>query len=373
MSKKSISSTGASRRRFFKTGVGATLFAAPPSLFYINHAWSKDVYWDGEPFDAGGATLRINEWGGFWQEFMEKEIIAEFEKTYNCKVAYDSSFPWFPKYVAGGAEKPAFHMGNWNLNEIIKLSRIGDYFLNTDELKENLPNAADCREFAFGSQLGITWGFGQYAHAWRTDKVDPAPEGFRSFWEDRFAGKRGTYITSNGLFQVFFMTACAEFGKDQYDMEAGFEAMRAAMPTKISDFTGNMQTLLERGEVIMGVQWEGEIYLQMDKGIPVAPLHWEQKPILTQTHTVSRYSDPIERKLALALVNAKLDPAFQTKAAQAFYLRPSNRHSKLPERLTDKGVVNSDAALDGLWIPDWNWFLDNEDDIVETVNEIFAG
>jgi len=29
--------------------------------------------------------------------------------------------------------------------------------------------------------------------------------------------------------------------------------------------------------------------------------------------------------------------------------------------------------LEGLWIPDWNWYLDNEDEIVETVNEIFAG
>ena len=36
--------------------------------------------------------------------------------------------------------------------------------------------------------------------------------------------------------------------------------MRDAMPAKISDFTGNMQTLVERGEVQIGVQWEGECY-----------------------------------------------------------------------------------------------------------------
>ena len=65
------------------------------------------------------------------------------------------------------------------------------------------------------------------------------------------------------------------------------------MPMKISDFTGNMQTLVERGEVHLGVQWEGEVYLQMGKGISVAPLIWEvRKPILTQTKTISRYSDP---------------------------------------------------------------------------------
>ncbi len=361
------------RRGLLKGGAGALALAGSVNLFNINHAWSEDVIWDGEPFDAGGATLRLNEWGGFWEEAMRKSIIDEFEKTYNCAVAYDSSFPWFPKYVASGPEDPAFHVGNWNLNEIIKLSRIGDFFLSVDELKENVPNAADVWDFAFGSQLGITWGFGQYAYAWRTDLVDPAPTDFKSFWDERLADKRATYITSNGLQQVFFMTASAEWGSGPDDMEAGFDAMRRAMPMKISDFTGNMQTLVERGEVEMGVQWEGEVFLQMDKGIPVAPLTWARKPILTQTLSVSRYSDPMEKKLALAYLNAKLDPDFQNYTAETFYLRPSNKNAVLPERMMNKGVTNTADALDGLWIPDWNWYLDNEDDIVETVNEIFAG
>ena len=361
------------RRRFLKTG-GATLAAAAGvNMFNINHTWSQDVVWDGQPFDAGGATLSLNEWGGFWEEAMRKNLIDEFEKTYNCKVAYDSAFPWFPKYVAGGPKDPPFNVGNWNLNEIIKLSRIGDFFMTVEEMQSNIPNAADVWDFAFGSGLGITWGFGQYAFVYRTDLVDPAPTMFKDFWNEGLADKRATYITSNGLQQVFFMTSSAMWGKDQYDMEAGFDAMRRAMPMKISDFTGNMQTLVERGEVEMGVQWEGEIFLQMDKDIPVAPLPWEMKPILTQTQTVSRYSEPVEKKLALAYVNEKLNPDFQTRMADIFYVRPSNKNAVLPERLTSKGVKNTADALDGLWIPDWNWYLDNEDDIVETVNEIFAG
>lgn len=361
-----------SRRSFVKSSAASVAGAAGVNSFFINHAWSQDVVWDGEPFDAGGATLRLNEWGGFWEEAQRDAIIDAFEKTFNCTVAYDSAFPWFPKYVAGGPQNPSHHVGNWNLNEIIKLSRIGDFFLTTDEILDSVPNAKDLWDFAFGSGLGATWGYGQYAFAYRTDLVKPAPTSFKDFWRQELAGKRATYITSNGLQQVFFMTAAAEFGADQYDLEAGYEAMRSAMPMKISDFTGNMQTLVERGEVEMGVQWEGEIFLQMDKGIAVAPFAWERKPILTQTLSVSRYSDPIEKKLALAYVNAKLDPDYQTKMSETFYLRPSNKNSQLPERLTSKGVQNTADALEGFWIPDWNWYLDNEDDIVETVNEIFS-
>ena len=45
------------------------------------------------------------------------------------------------------------------------------------------------------------------------------------------------------------MATAKEFGKDQYDMEAAFKALEDAMPMKISEFTFNMLSLLERGEV----------------------------------------------------------------------------------------------------------------------------
>ena len=353
---------------------GAAAASTQFGLFNINHAWSQDVHWDGEPFDAGGATFILGEWGGFWEEFVRGAVIENFEKTYNCEVAYDSSWPWFPKYVAGGPQDPAFHMCNWNLPEMMKTARAGDYFLPIEDIKANVPNAADCWDFAFANGIGVTWAFGQYAYVYRTDLVDPAPADFKSFWEDRFAGNRATYITSNTLQMVFFITANAAWGSGPEDMDAGFDAMRRAMPMKISDFTGNMQTLVERGEVHLGVQWEGEVYLQMDKGISVAPLIWEvRKPILTQTKTISRYSEPVQKKLALALMNETLDPAYQEKCGGTFYLRPTNGKAGVADNLASKGVVNQAGAMEGLWIPDWNWYLDNEDDIVETTNEIFGG
>ena len=353
---------------------GAAAASTQFGLFNINHAWSQDVHWDGEPFDAGGATFILGEWGGFWEEFVRGAVLENFEKTYNCTVAYDSSFPWFPKYVASGPQDPAFHMCNWNLTDMMKTARAGDYFLPIEDIKANVPHAADCWDFAFANGIGVTWAFGQYAYVYRTDLVDPAPADFKSFWEDRFAGNRATYITSNTLQMVFFLTASVAWGSGPEDMDAGFDAMRRAMPMKISDFTGNMQTLVERGEVHLGVQWEGEVYLQMDKGISVAPVIWEvRKPILTQTKTISRYSDPVQKKLGFALMNEALNPVYQEKCGTTFYLRPTNGKAVVADNLASKGVVNQAGGMEGLWIPDWNWYLDNEDDIVETTNEIFGG
>lgn len=361
--------TRLSRRSLLKTGVAA----AGVSLFNVNHAWSQDVSYDGTPFDAKGETIVVAEWGGFWQELQRKILLDQFEKDFNCKVQYDSTFPWFPKYVANGPKDPAFAVTNWNLPEMFKTAGAGDYFLPQDELIANVPNFKDLWPFAAQNGVGLTWAFARYCYAYRTDLGLPAPTAFKDFWDARYAGKRGTYVTPNTLQMMFFLVSCGAFGKDQYDLEAGYKAMKEAMPMKISDFTGNMSTLLERGEVAIAVHDDGEVYLQKSKGIPVDAYLWDEpRPALTQTKTVSRYLDPVKKKLALALVDRTMSADYQSKISDTFFYRATNRNAVLAKGLTDQGVTNDENAMKGMWIPDWASYLENEDDIVETVNGIFA-
>ena len=98
------SKTKLSRRTVLK---GAAAAAAAPTMFNINHAWSKDVIWDGKPFDAGGAELRMAEWGGFWEELVRKYLLPDFEKDYNCKIAWDSGVPVVPEIRRRRTEEPA--------------------------------------------------------------------------------------------------------------------------------------------------------------------------------------------------------------------------------------------------------------------------
>lgn len=334
---------------------------------------TREVYYEGEIFDAGGAVLRLGDWGGFWEEMQRKHLLNQFEKDFNCKIEYDSSWPWFPKFSAGGPKNPPLDVANWNHPELFKTARAGDYFVPIDELIANIPNAKDLWPFATRNGIGITYAFSQFGYAYRKDMVDPPPTKFADFWEERFAGKRGTYITSNTLQMVFFIMASLVFGKDEKDIEAGFKAMERAMPMKISDFTGNMQTLMERGEVVIAVQHDGEPYMQMDKGLPIGWMYWtERQPILTQTKTVSRYSGPIQKKLGYALINRSLSPEYLEAIAREVYLRPTNKNAKIPENLASKGVQNTADAAEKLWDPDWNWYLDHEQEIVERVNRIFG-
>lgn len=358
------------RRNLLKLGAGA---AALP-LFNINHAFADEVIYDGEAFDAGGAVLRMGEWGGTWGELVRKFLLDDFEKKYNCKIEYDSTWPWFPKYVAGGAKNPPLDIGNWNMPDMFKTAGAGDFFLGIDEIVPNVPNARNLWPFATANGVGITWAFNQYGYAYRTDLVDAPPVAFADAWKDAFSGKRGTYVTPSTLQMVFFLVACGVFGKDQYDLEAGYKAMKEFMPAKISDFTGNMKTLLDRGEVILGVLEDAEPLQARDAGAPFGFAYWQEfQPILTQTYTVSRYSEPMQKKLAFALVNETLEPEFMKNMGSVFYLRPCVSNATLPDNLVKAGVENSADAMSKFWIPDWKAYLEQEVDIVETVNTIFAG
>jgi putative spermidine/putrescine transport system substrate-binding protein len=363
--------TGPSRRTVLK---GALAASAAATLFNINHAWSKDVVWDGQPFDAGGAELRMAEWGGFWEEAVRKYLLPGFEKDFNCKIAWDSSFPWFPKFAAGGPKDPAFTLANWNLADMYKTARAGDYFLPLDDVLPNIPNASGLWDFAKVTGLGITWAYGRYTFGYRTDLVDAPIKKFEDFWRASLAGKRATYITVNELQMTFFLTACAVFGKDQYDTKAGYEAMKKLLPIKQSDFTGNMQTLLERGEIQACVQWDGEMWAMEDRGVKTAQYIWEEhKPLLTQTRTISKYADPVQKKLAFALMNRSIDPKIYGIFAEQFYLRPTHKDTVITPKMAAKGITNTADSVKGFWIPDYPKYLDHSDEIEETVNGIFAG
>lgn len=326
-----------------------------------------------EPFDAGGETLRIASWGGFWEELERKHLLNDFEQEFNCKVEYDSSFPWFAKFVAGGVDNPPFDAAHWNLPDLYKTARAGDFFVPMEELEANVPQAADLWPFSRQSGLGLTILYSGYGYGYRTDTVDPVPTTFREFWDERFADKRATYITSNTLQMVFFMMAAQEFSGDPHNIEAGVQAMRDAMPMKISDFTGNMTALLERGEVDICVQTDGEILSAIDRGLPFGWMTWpDMNPVLTQTKTVSKGSSDLRKRLAYAYIDRACSPEFQEAMGRDIYMRPTNRNATVFEGMAAQGVTNEEESASTLFIPDWNWYLDNEQDIVEQVNEIFG-
>ena len=208
--------SGIDRRSVLK-GAAA---AAGVSLFNINHSWSKDVLWDGHPFDAGGADVATWRSGvGSGRSRSGNSCCSDFEKDFNCKIAWDSAFPWFPKFAAGGPEGSVpTTLANWNLaRTCIKTARAGDYYPSPRRrAAKHSQTPTNLWDFAkvdrTRNHLGLRALYLRLPHRFGR-RADQVVHGFLACAS--LVGKRATYVTVNELQMTFFLTACAVFGKDR--------------------------------------------------------------------------------------------------------------------------------------------------------------
>ena len=368
-----------SRREFIKKGSllvattpfwGSFLAACARAVEEDAEVGEVAVVYEGEVFDAGGATLNVGNWGGFWEETQRKASINQFEQDFNCRVSYDAGAPYFPKLAVAGVDNPPLDVYSWDQDSDFLNA---PFVVPHEAILANCPNAADLWDFAW-SGTGVAWAFSETGHAVRTDLVDPPAEGFRSIFEDRFAGLRGWYDPQNGVGLRLFLVAALGFGTGPTDEEAAFEAVELAAPWKIVDFTGTMQTLLEQGEVHIAVQHDAEVWDMADRGIPVDFVPWDDvtRVLLPQQFGVSRGSK--NKRLAYAYLNRVLSPEVQEIWAREAFMRPTNRNTQIPDNLAAHGIENTSAGTEGLdgLEEGWRWWFENEERFVEELNRIIG-
>jgi putative spermidine/putrescine transport system substrate-binding protein len=135
-----------------------------------------------------------------------------------------------------------------------------------------------------------------------------------------------------------------------------------------------MGQMLERGEVVIANHHDGEPYALMDKGVPLGWMYWTvREPILTQTKTVSKYSEPMQKKLAYALLARYAGPELQGTMGEMLYMQGTNRNTVVAPGLASKGIKNTADAASSKWVPPWDYWAENSVEIIEGVERIYAG
>jgi putative spermidine/putrescine transport system substrate-binding protein len=368
---------GLPRRKFIKvasmavsTPFLASFLAACARAAQEETAGEIEVVYDGEVFDAGGATLNVGNWGGIWEETQRKASVNQFEQDFNCQIAYDNAAPYYPKLAVAGVDNPPLDVYSWDQDSDYLNA---PFVVSQDAIRANCPNAAELWEFAWQG-TGATWAFSETGHAVRSDLVDPPAVGFKSIFEDRFAGLRGWYDPQNGVGLRLFLVAAEGFGTGPTDEAAAFGAIEAAAPWKIVDFTGTMQSLLEQGEVTIAVQHDAEVWDMQERGLSIDFVPWDDvtRVLLPQQFGVARGSK--NKPLAYAYLNRVMSPEVQRVWAEDLFMRPSNKNTEIPDNLASHGIQNTadgTAGLDGL--PEgWRWWFENQERFVEQLNAIIG-
>jgi putative spermidine/putrescine transport system substrate-binding protein len=319
----------------------------------------------------GKQVLAIGQWGGDWLETLKAEIVEPFEQEYDCVVEIDTAWPFWPKMAAAPVDAPPLDVINDNLPHAFRMQDAGLLF-SPQEVKQNVPNAANLWDFAFEG-TGVIHAWSPYGIGYRADLVDPVPTSYADLFSARFNDKRGTYTMPNTLGAALVMIAGKIFGADEYDYEAGLQALAEAAPWKLAEFTTQMTGLLERGEIEVANIHDSDIYQQADQGLPFDWTTADDAPVGVLAQNLSIAKNTKNPDLAFAFVDYFLNPARHLALTGQFYMRPANKTEEVSEAMAARGVKNSADEIDNLWVFDWNWWNEHEEEIVERYNEIIQG
>jgi putative spermidine/putrescine transport system substrate-binding protein len=319
-------------------------------------------------------TLRITGWGGGWETLMHETVYPPFEEEYNVKIETDTAFPFPPKLLSSPKDDPIYDVLHSNTNEVQKAYDAGYLVDRSEYTASNVPNVADLYDYAHSDRLpGIAAFTSAVGLGYRTDADLPELTSWKDFWNPELGSDKASYVITNSLGSMLLMMAGDLYGSGYQDLDAAFEAMEKLKPVKLQDFTGTMENVLLSGEANVGVIHDSGIYRHFNDD-PVPPIDWvapeEGTPALEQVLSVTAGSK--KKELAYAYINHMLSADVQKAVGEAILYGLANSKVQLAEEFSGKVVDTPEKAAQLIQF-DWQWYNENEDEIVLRFNRAMRG
>ena len=301
------------------------------------------------PTNAQQKTIVVTGYGGRWSEVMKKALVEPFEKKHNVKVEVVTGITteWVAKLMAAGPDNPPFDVVFGNEPPFPIPRERGFFEKRNETLAPNIKNLYP-KALIGDTSLAMFWG--RIGLAYRTDSGVKKPTSWKDWWDDAYAGRRGTFVIGNTLGINFLFMTSKLYGKDYFDIDAGLAAIKRAQP-KLSDFSGTAEKHIEQKEVAIAVLHDASAHDLQKRGMPVewvAPS--EGQPILDQVVQVTRGSK--NKELAWKLIDAYISPEVQLAFATELFWSPTNKTVKVPPDVAKK-IIHGPADVEKLVLFDW--------------------
>ncbi|SED85593.1 putative spermidine/putrescine transport system substrate-binding protein [Rhizobiales bacterium GAS191] len=314
------------------------------------------------PASAQAKTLIVPTLGGVWEQFWRKTIAPAFTAVTGSAVTLDvgNGRVFGANLRAAGAASPPYSIVMTNEVFASGLRKEG-FFEKLDLAK--LPNYADLYPLA-----KTTDGWGAIAAVspigigYRTDLVKTPPKAWKDLWNNpEFKGKIGLYNYANSAGKMELLLASKIFGKDQYDVDAGFAAIGKLGRVIQVDF--NLSTALSAGEIVVAPFDFGEISRLRLQGLPVDCIIPEEGMFMFD-QTINILAHGPEKELAYQYANFLLSPEIQAKMMAEFFISPTNQKVAVPDDMK-RNVPISGADMAKILTWDWDFVNKNQGDFAE--------
>ncbi|MFI4994501.1 MAG: PotD/PotF family extracellular solute-binding protein [Hyphomicrobiales bacterium] len=314
------------------------------------------------PVLAQAKTLIVPTLGGVWEQFWRKTVAPTFKAASGADVTLDvgNGRVWGTNLRAAGVASPPYSIVMTNEVFASGLRKEG-FFEKLDLAK--LSNYADLYPLARS-----TGGWGAIAVVspigigYRTDLVKTPPKAWKDLWNNpEFKGKIGLYNFANSAGKMELLLASRIYGKDQYDVDAGFAALGKLGRVIQVDF--NLSTALSAGEIVVAPFDFGEISRLRLQGLPVDCIVPEEGMLMFD-QTINILAHGPEKDLAYQYANFLLSPEIQAKMMAEFFISPTNQKVVVPDDMKrNVPIFGPEMAKILTW--DWEFVNKNQGDFAE--------
>jgi putative spermidine/putrescine transport system substrate-binding protein len=327
--------------------------------------------YDGIPDNLkGSGEVRVQSWGGAFQDAQREAYFKPFEEMSGIKVV-ESEGPDVSKIKAmvdtGNVEQDVVELDR---ADVILLEKQGDYWEPIDYSIFDTANIDEGRRYKYSvDMLPYSTVIG-----YRNDVFSEGPQGQADFWDQsKFPGPRSTAGGTGGVTPYLAFGLIADgVSKDKVypiDIDHAFDMFSKIKPDVVKFWEAGAQPaqLLSDKEAVMVHSWNGRMYAIQQEKAPVT-VQWNEAELATDVWAIPKGAANAE--------NAQKFSAFITlpvSQARLSYLIPygsvNNASAALmtPEQL--ENLPTAPAYLEKQFVRDIEWWVENRDAVIDRWNE----
>lgn len=304
---------------------------------------------------AQDRTLIVPTLGGVWEQFWRDTVAPRFTQASGAAVTLDvgNGRVFGANLRAAGVNAPPYSIVM--TNEVFAQGLRNEGFFEPLDLTK-LPNYDATYPIARNTGgYGVVASYSPIGIGYRTDMVKTAPTKWKDLWDNpEFRGRTGLYNFANSAGKMTLMLASKLYGRDQYDVDAGFKALGDLGQVIQVDF--NLSTALAAGEIIVAPFDFAEISRLKAQGLPVDYCIPEEG-VLAFDQTLNILVNGPEKELAYEYANFILSAEMQDLLMRQFFVSPTNSSVIVPPELTYQVPISGEKMNE---ILQWDWAFVNQ-------------
>src|SRR5574344_321951 len=294
-----------------------------------------------------------------WADYYAPEVIADFEKKYNCKVTYDvysNNEELLAKMQAGGAQFDIIQPYDYMVTTMIKL----DMLEKLD--KSKLPNAAtitkDLQHPAYdpNEEYSLAYVWGITGIVYNQKFVKEAPTSWADLWKPEY---KGHVILLNDCREAFSFAlkknGWSNNSTDPAQVGKAFQDLKALNSNVLAYDTENIKQKFIAEEAWIGQMWSGDAaYCYTDNTNINFAVPKEGTLIWADNMAIPKGCK--NKELALAFINYMYDPDVSAKNFN--YIRVPNPNEKAWPKMNAATLNNPMLKVANANIAKGEWLHD---------------